>query len=306
MKKLYRPMTITAIIAIVVLSVLTYNSKFNNLIKDIENNENTKYSFTCVISEYPLYDDDKIKLYCDIKSTDYPIDIVDRKILLNVSKDYYDICTYGSKIKFSSVLKSASVAMNYGNFSYRNYLKSKNVIGIVSPDGDIEKLPSEKGIDQYIYSIRRKSINYINTSFSGDDRGLIKAIITGDRADITDKMYDSYKKTGIYHIVAVSGLHVGIIITLITQLMFLIKMKSRRKAILTRILSIVVAILFFIFTGYGVSILRVILMLSILMLSLVFRRKYSITTSIISSALVIALIFPYYVFSISYQLSFFA
>ena len=168
----------------------------------------------------------------------------------------------------------------------------------------ITKENTGKGIASSIYKIRKKTISNIDKFFKRDEKALIKAIITGDRGDLSDKMYDSYKKTGIYHIISVSGLHVGILIALLGEILSKLRMKKRKRIILTNTLSIIAGILFLMFTGYGISITRVIFMLMILFTGHLFRRKYDIIFSITASAVIIANLFPYEVFSMSYQLSF--
>ena len=303
MRKWLRSIIITLIIIITAMSILRYNYSFDKTVSIIKENESRIYEYTCIIDEFPQYEDNLIKLYCKVLNSSYPKDINGYKILIKASTDYYDLCTYGSTIKFSGKISVADKEMNRGSFSYREYLKSKNVIGIAEPD-EITKENDKKGIASSIYKIRKKTISNIDKFFGGDECALIKAIITGERNDLSDTMYDSYKKTGIYHIISVSGLHVGILISLLSDLLSKLKMKKRKKLILINTSSVLLGILFLMFTGYGISITRVIFMMAILLTSHLFRRKYDIIISIIASAVIIANIFPYEVFSMSYQLSF--
>ncbi len=303
MKKWLITIITSFVVIATILTVLKYNHNFDKTVNTVNENKNNIYEYTCIIDEFPLYDNNLIKLHCKITNSDFPIDIKGYKILVKVSSDYYDLCSYGSTINFCDIITPADTAMNYGSFSYRNYLKSKNVIGIAEPVL-ITKENTGKGIASSIYKIRKKTISNIDKFFKGDEKALIKAIITGDRGDLSDKMYDSYKKTGIYHIISVSGLHVGILIALLGEILSKLRMKKRKRVILTNTLSIIAGILFLIFTGYGISITRVIFMLMILFTGHLFRRKYDIIISIIASAVIIANLFPYEVFSMSYQLSF--
>jgi competence protein ComEC len=303
MKRWLRTIITSLVVIITVLSILKYDYNFKETVSAVKENENKVYEYTCIIDEFPQYDGDLIKLYCKITNSDFPCSMNGYKILVKVSSDYYDLCSYGSTIKFSDRITAPDTAMNYGNFSYREYLKSKNVIGIAEPTL-VTKENDGKGIASSIYKIRKETISNIDKFFKGDEKALIKAIITGERDDLSDKMYDSYKKAGIYHIISVSGLHVGILITLLTDLLSRLRMKKRKKTILISIFSVLAGILFLMFTGYGISITRVIFMMLVLFTGHLFRRKYDIIISIITSAVIIANLFPYEVFSLSYQLSF--
>ena len=303
MKRWLRIIITTLLVIITTISVLRFDYKFDKTINIIKENEDKIYEYTCIIDEFPQYEDDLIELYCKIINSNCSDDIKGYKILVKVSSDYYDLCTYGSTIKFSDKINAPDTAMNYGNFSYREYLKSKNVIGIAEPSL-VTKENDKKGIASATYKIRKETISNIDKFFSGDEKALIKAIITGERSDLSDKMYDSYKKTGIYHIISVSGLHVGILIAILSTLLSRLRMKNRKKVLLINISSVMTGILFLMFTGYGISITRVIFMMLVLFTSHLFRRKYDIIISIITSAVIIANLFPYEVFSMSYQLSF--
>ena len=303
MKKWLRTIITSFVVIATILTVLKYNYNFDKTVNTVNENKNNIYEYTCIIDEFPVYDNNLIKLHCKITNSDFPIDIKGYKILVKVSSDYYDLCRYGSTINFCDIITPADTAMNYGSYSYRNYLKSKNVIGIAEPVL-ITNENTGKGIASSIYKIRKKTISNIDKFFKGDEKALIKAIITGDRGDLSDRMYDSYKKTGIYHIISVSGLHVGILIALLGEILSKLRMKKRKRVILTNTLSIIAGILFLMFTGYGISITRVIFMLMILFTGHLFRRKYDIIISITASAVIIANLFPYEVFSMSYQLSF--
>ncbi len=303
MKRWLRIIITTLTVIITAVSVLRYDYNFDKTIDIIKENKDKVYEYTCMIDEFPQYEDDLIKLYCKIINSNCSDEINGYKILVKVTSDYYDLCTYGSTIKFSDKISVADTAMNYGNFSYRDYLKSKKVIGIAEPS-EVTKTTDKKGIASTIYKIRKRTISNIDKFFNGDEKALIKAIITGERDDLSDKMYDSYKKAGIYHIISVSGLHVGILIALLSDLLSRIKMRNRKKVILINISSVLAGILFLMFTGYGISITRVIFMMLVLFTSHLFRRKYDIIISIITSAVIIANLFPYEVFSLSYQLSF--
>ena len=103
---------------------------------------------------------------------------------------------------------------------------------------------------------------------------------------------------------AVSGLHTSIFISVIAYLLAMLPFKNRRKSLITKSASIVTSVLLYMFTGYGVSITRVILMTSVTWLCFAAKREYNIIVSIVTAAFLILIFTPYQLFSTSFQLSF--
>ena len=80
----------------------------------------------------------------------------------------------------------------------------------------------------------RKSVaGLIRRTFSDEARGLVMALVLGDRSDLPDEMYDQYKKTGVAHLLALSGLHVGLLFTLLQALLMRCRMSRGAAFIVT-------------------------------------------------------------------------
>ena len=299
--------TITAILAvvIVVICICSCFGKFRHnteaLIKGAKGTEHI-----CKINSYPIYDGDKIKFYAQILQTDAEADIVGYNLYVSAPADAYDIISYGNTLAVRCPITIADTAANYGNFDYRHYLMSRNAIGVVyaQSSADIELVQGNNGIGNLIYQLRQKAIFNIQKYFNGDDRALITAMLTGDRSDFDDRLFDRYKTAGIYHIVAVSGLHTSIFISLIAYIIAILPFRNRRKAILTRTAAIFISALLFMFTGHGISIVRVVFMSSVLWLGMLLRKEYNLIASVATSAFIISVLMPYQILSTSFQLSF--
>ncbi len=301
-----RAILMFAAIAIIFACIINYVNKFNDAVKDIEQNSNTSYKYICTISEFPYTKDNKIRVFADVISTDHPADITGYKIQFDMSKNYYDILKYGNKIQVDAAIEAANTSANYGNFDYRNYLMSKNTIAICSSDSilKVELVSEGKGLDGCLYKLQKKAILSIKKYFDGDDRALINAMLTGDRTDIDENLTEMYQKAGIYHIVSVSGLHTGIFISVFAYIMALLPFSKRRTSHIAKLSAVIISVLLYMFTGYGISITRVILMCAVTALCMLTKRDFNITSSIVIAAYVILLFMPYQIFSTAYQLSF--
>ena len=305
-KKVLRPALIILILLCVALSVEIYDKEFNILAESIDTYSENTYEFTCKICDYPIVDDKGIKVYADVEKSNFPKDIVGSRLLLKLSNDDYDIAKYGYTLKLCGKLTSASPALNKGSFSYRRYLESKNTVAIFDAANSTSIECTDKGIGwaNAIYKFRRTVIYNINAHFKGDEAALMTAILTGDRSYISDDMNQAYKNAGIYHIVSVSGLHAGIFISIISFGLVLMPIKSKRKRLITKLAAIIISILLYVFTGFGISITRVILMMTIVFASVVIRREYNMLTAIPCAAALVLIMMPWQIFNQSFLLSF--
>ncbi len=301
-----RAIVIFAAIAIVFACIINYVNRFNDAVKDIEQNSSTSYKYICTISEFPYIKNDDIRVFANVVSTNHPADITGYKIQFDIDNDYYDILKYGNKIEVCAAIEAANTGANYGNFDYRNYRMSKNTIAICNGDSilKVELISEGKGLNGFLYRLQKKAILSIKKYFEGDDRALINAMLTGDRTDIDENLTEMYQKAGIYHIVSVSGLHTGIFISVFAYIMALLPFSKRRTSLVAKLSAVVISALLYMFTGYGISITRVILMCAITALCMLTKRDFSITSSIVIAAYAILLFMPYQIFSTAYQLSF--
>ena len=305
LKNHLRIITVALALLTVCVCIFRYNRHFDTSINALQNGE-TGSLHQCRVSSYPLTDGSRIKFYAKITETDSKADIVGYNLYISAPSDAYDMIKYASTLSVSCPITVADTAANRGNFDYRSYLMSRNAIGILYVDSarSIQAVLPASGIGYMMYALQQKAIFNIQKYFNGEDRALITAILTGDRSEFNDELFEKYKTAGIYHIVAVSGLHTSIFISILAYFVAMLPFKSRRKAILTKIASILISTLLFMFTGYGISVVRVILMTSVTWLGIVLNREYNVITSVIASAFAILIFMPYQLLSTSFQLSF--
>ena len=301
-----RAFVIFIALVIVFSCIINYVDKFDSAVAEIEQNTDNIYKYICKISEFPYIKGDYIQVFAEVLNTDNPSHITGYKIQFYMDKSICDIVQYGNTIEVYGRIKCAQESANYGNFNQRIYLMSKNTVAIcnVENSSDIRCISQCDGIDGMLYKLQQKAILNIDNYFEGKERALIKAMLTGNRTDIDDDLAEIYQKAGIYHIVAVSGLHTGIFISVFVYIMALMPFSKRRRYYISKICAVIISILLYMYTGYGISITRVILMSMITVVCMLLRRDFSITWSIVMAAYIILLFMPYKIFSTAYQLSF--
>lgn len=138
----------------------------------------------------------------------------------------------------------------------------------------------------------------IHTLFDGDTAGFLTAILTGDKSGLSEEAAADLSEAGLYHILAVSGMHCGFLLAIVTMLAG----KHRRR--LVALCAIPLLAFYALLTGGSPSVLRACVMLSLLVAAPLFRRDSDGPTALTAALLLILLANPFAAASISLQLSF--
>lgn len=138
---------------------------------------------------------------------------------------------------------------------------------------------------------------------SEDSRAIAQAMTTGNRTLITQELRQEYALSGASHLLAVSGLHVGVLFTLLNILLFSLPLLNRGHLI--RSIIIILAIwLYALMTGLSPSVVRAAAMFSVLQISLIFTEDYRGLNSLFGVGCVMLLLNPNLIGDMSFQLSF--
>ncbi|WP_405200394.1 ComEC/Rec2 family competence protein [Christiangramia sp. LLG6405-1] len=192
-------------------------------------------------------------------------------------------------------------------FSYRDYLEGLKIHRQlqITPT-QVEVLSFNKSLHSYSRSLRTNLIDNVRKyNFSQDELAVFQALILGQRSDLNDKLYKDYASAGAVHILAISGLHIGI---LLLMLNWLLKPLKRFKAgkWLSLLLCIVLLWSFAVLTGLQPSVVRAVTMFSFLAIGLNLKRKTGAFNSLSLSFFFLLLIDPYYILQVGFQLSYLA
>ncbi len=134
-------------------------------------------------------------------------------------------------------------------------------------------------------------------------RDLIVAITLGDKTDMDDGLKDAYSKAGTSHLLAVSGLHVGIIILIVETLVgFVIHPKRRRYAFAAVLLTIIWGYAFL--TGLAASVVRTAFMYTVYRVAMLLFSKPNPINVVSFTAFVMLVYNPFNIFDLGFQLSF--
>ena len=206
-----------------------------------------------------------------------------------------------------------------GAFNYKKHLEYRSIFikGWIASPADIIKVNTrpQPFISAVIPSnllqiIRSRIAVFINETLSQPARGLYKAILIGDRRDITPAVLENFIASGCIHILAVSGMHMGLLAFVsITVLTWLLKRSTRLmlqfnvfKFAVT--LSLIPLTFYAFIAGLNLPVLRALLMTSVFILAIMLNRPGNIINHILFAALLILAWKPTAIFSASFQLSF--
>ncbi len=208
---------------------------------------------------------------------------------------------FGDVVTFSGTLDYPDEQRNRYGFNERLYLLSKDIAYTAeAADGGIAVIKNQQKLDSAFYLIRRYVSDSIDTHFSESTRGIAKGLILGDKSNISESDYNAYRTGGAASILAVSGLHFGIISLFIFWLMRLIGIGRKPANIATGIIMLFYAGV----VGFTVSAVRALIMgWLVIAASLLGRRKDYF--SFLCAAYVLSLILrPSSLFTVGFLLSF--
>ncbi len=243
-------------------------------------------------------------LIADSLIIDNKIYDIDEKIIMKLYYNQSDKNTIDNKtIKVEGKLEKPTEARNPKMFDYQLYLKSKkihyilytnrsNIEVIKSKNDKITLLGLRNNIKEYIYEKTLKMLP--------NNGPVLLSISFGDKDILDEELYENFRLSGIAHILAVSGLHFGLLSIFLNAILLKLRLKETKRIVI--LLSIIW--MFTILVGFTPSAIRASIMVTLFTLSNILDRKYDLFTSLSTVAFIVLLINPFLIFSIGFQLSF--
>ena len=145
--------------------------------------------------------------------------------------------------------------------------------------------------------VRQRLQERIDSLYTGDAAGLLRALLTGDRSELSYAIQNDLSVAGLSHAVAVSGMHVSMLMTMVA-------LCCGYNPRLTALIGIPIVVLFVLMTGASPSACRAAVMQVLLLSAPLFRREQDSLTNLAAAALILLLQNPWSIASVSFQLSF--
>lgn len=184
-----------------------------------------------------------------------------------------------------------------GGLKESTYYQGEGIFLLAYQSDDLTVRSGEQTWKDIPAGLRQRMLNILEETLPEDVATFAKALLLGDTSDLDYATKTDFTVSGIRHIVAVSGLHVSILFGLVSLLSF-------RKRVLSAVIGIPVLVLFAAVTGFTPSVSRACIMSGLMMAAPLLDREYDGITSLAIAGLVLLLVNPLVIASVSYQLSF--
>ena len=291
-RKIFLSVVIISVIISSILSNLYFNKWFYSYGKYSENStvigkvlerEDTSYGDKLYLETYTVDGSNashKIIVYIGINDGNFPS---------------------GSVISFTGTIEEFQNNSDY--FDTGSYYTSKGITGVVYSAENTELIRTDSTpliykIAQYRFSLARKIVS----STDKNAGGLLSALLFGEKSYLSEKTELDFKRIGISHILALSGMHFAILMIAVEIILRRLGLRKR----MCMLISLIFSVLYMFLTGFPPTILRAGFMLIISYILRIIIGNYDSVTSLFTALFIIILIQPYSVRDISLWLSFFA
>jgi len=228
------------------------------------------------------------------------------RTLLYLEKDSASVLLRtGDRIVFSPELSEIENKGNPEEFDYRKYLAYNMIFSSDYLAGDDWRLVDDEavGFRPKLSRLRMKLVGLLRDFGLSDDEVAVMSAMTMGYSDIlSDEIRHAYSSAGAMHILAVSGLHVGIIYGIIVFLLSFIK--NDKHNWLKVVLTISLIWLYALFTGLSPSVSRASLMFSLMSLGKLQKNSPGSLNAVFASMFILLVINPYNLVNIGFQLSY--
>jgi len=215
----------------------------------------------------------------------------------------------GDRVAFFGRIRTFHNFNNPGGFDYRRFMAFRRVHASSWSNGSqVEILddPVRSPLDGF----RNRTAARIDAAAADDANAILRTLVLGDRSRIRPQLNEAFRRTGISHLLAISGLHIGIVAA--TAFLLLRKIFSRFDRFLwnasvqrhAAAWALLPAALYALIAGMSPSTQRALIMVSVFMATFMLRKEHDLVNTLAAAAMVILIAHPPSIFSVSFQLSF--
>jgi competence protein ComEC len=221
---------------------------------------------------------------------------------------------YGKHLTLTGVLRQPQAKRNPGGFNYKAYLSRQGVVGIIDTKGLVQ-IGEQRGLPplRWTETLRLQTERLIDTIYTETDSEnplsepslhaqLLKGILLGKRSDVPTETLTLFRNSGTFHVLAVSGLHVGLVAMFCYFGLSLFRLPRKILCLLTIIAVLIYACLI----GFRPSVFRAPLMAILFLFATLIVRYADLFYLLAFAALVLLLLNPLQLWDVGFQLSFVA
>lgn len=274
---------------IIIVSLLVHNYNYFTFDSGMELQIEGK-----VVKTYTRYDD-----YQRIEVKSNIINGRKNTLLFSVATISDVNFSYGDRVEFRGVVEERRGNKNFGLTDINELQKIMRISNSL-----ITRDIVNMGSDSKLVFFRNNVVNYIielfDENLSPENSGILKKLILADSKSIKVDLNELYSETGISHLLAISGLHIMIIISLLNNILSRLGLGYNIKFAITSLFLISYGYIL----GFPPSVSRAMLMYFILIVSEYLEIKISNKIIVLFAAVILLVINPHWLFDIGFQLSF--
>lgn len=217
-----------------------------------------------------------------------------------------DALEVGDVLRFKAEMKAPVNAGNPAEFDYSNYCRVKGITGSAYVwGGNWERVgKGKKSLAMRALAVRERVVNkYRTLGFDDDDLLLLSALTVGEKRDFSKELKENYAAAGASHVLALSGLHLGILYLLLSVLL---PFRGRKgwQMVLRETVILMSLWTFAYIAGLPASVVRSAILFTLMSLGRCLRQDASSISSLSFAAIAMLLFSPHLLFDVSFQLSF--
>jgi competence protein ComEC len=252
-----------------------------------------------VVSAPPSWRDDRVQLRVDVDqifdgSSLYE---VDGAALVTVPRT--QAAAYGDTVSVAGVLLPPG---EFDTFSYTDYLARQGIHSVMR-EGTLTLLALRSYDDglALLLQLREAARSTILSALPQPQSGLLVGILLGSEQDIVPSVEQDFQRTGLSHIIAISGFNMAV---LSGAVLGLLRPLHQRRPTLAVGAAVLILTSYTVFVGAGPSVLRAAVMCSLLLCAPLVRRRVYLPASAAAAALFLTFLDPFAVWDVGFQLSF--
>lgn len=229
------------------------------------------------------------------------------KVLFNLQRDSLNKYLKVDEIAiFPNKFTSINPSLNPNQFDYGAFLKNQNIYHQVTIEDNtlLKTTLGQRTIFGRAADFRNTIITKLRAhNFEEDELAIINALLLGQRQDLSKTIYQDYVNAGAIHILAVSGLHIGLILLILNILLKPLEWLNQ-GFIIKAFIILVLLWTYAVVAGLSASIVRAVTMFSVFAIAMHLKRPTNIYNTVAISLFILLIIKPMYLFEVGFQLSY--
>lgn len=257
-----------------------------------------------VVDEPRFYDDhDSYELRVDTVETGEGRFAVRGTLLVKIYGESEDKYWFGEKLRIRAAVVEPRGLRNPGGFDYRFYLRTRGIDALAYPRPEQVVSLGGGNVNPLLASsinLRAGMAEFVHNTLPAPSSELLTAVLFGQRSRLPEDVEHNFRRAGAGHLMAVSGLHVGLVAALVVGAWKMLGLRGPFPAVTAVVLVLAYAYL----TGMRPSALRAALMISMSLGAVLLERDRDLPTAVSFAALVTLFINPLLLFTVGFQLSY--